>query len=133
MLLTRNDFSSHMAFVYGFVSKHRLANKITNRKNVRNICAHLFINVNETTISYRHARFLSSNKRTIWLTTNSNQYSIVTYRFSRCLLAFKRDIQSVIFSFNVGHFSFKHRVEFVFDGFHVHFDNVFVSGRHQLI
>ncbi len=133
MLLTRNNFSRHVTFMHTFVSKHRLTYDITDSVNVRNIGTHLLINIDEATLVNIDARFLSVDQLTVWYTTDSNKNCIVTYRLSRCFLAFHCYVDTVFFCFNCCYFSFKHQVEFLLDTLSKYFNDIFIGSWDHLI
>jgi hypothetical protein len=59
--LACDHFCGHMRFVHGFVGKHRLADDVTNRKNMRHVGAHLNIHIDEATVGDGDTGFVSGD------------------------------------------------------------------------
>ena len=73
--------------------KHRSRHNIANRKYVRHIGSHLFIDLDDAALANIHARIFCIQLITIGATTDSDQHSIV-YAYFRRFLALERHFDS---------------------------------------
>ncbi len=85
---TRDNFSSYVTFMHTFVSKHWLITSVTDRVDVRNVCTHLLINVDEVRSSTSIPAFPASISAPFGTRPIATKNSIVALSFSWCFLAF---------------------------------------------
>ncbi len=133
MFLTGDNFCGNVAFMHAFVRQHRLTDDIADSEDVRHVGAQLFVDADKATVVHFHARFTGVEVFTVRHTADGDQHGVVTLRFSRRFFAFHRNVDTVFFCFNGGHFGFQHQVELLADAFGEDFNYVFVCSRDHLV
>src|SRR5262245_65066472 len=77
--------------MHSLVRKHRLADDIADREDMRHIRPHLLIDGDEAAVTNRDARFFGLDRLAVRASANRDQYHVIDLRLRRRVRAFKTD------------------------------------------
>ena len=63
---TGNHFSSHMRLMHRLVRQHGLAHDVADGEDVRHVCAHLDVDVDEAAVRHSHACLVGDNRKQVY-------------------------------------------------------------------
>ena len=77
LFLPAADFGRHVRLMYSLVRKHRLANDIADREDMRHVGAHLLIDGDEAAVTDGNARSFGLDRLPVRASANRDQNHVI--------------------------------------------------------
>jgi len=94
-VLASRRFGGHVGLMNSLMRKHRLANDIADREDMRHVSAHLLIDRNEPAVTDRDTRFFGLDCLSVRASPNRDQNHVIHLYLARQVLPFKTDANAV--------------------------------------